>query len=139
MVPPQKTSHSPLDLRKERAIGGKFSISYLSDTPPSWKVESGSGHTYHVLLPDAPSREGAQCSCPDFLTRNLGTCKHVEAVLAFVALNPPPRAKAAVPSGISWAEIEKTYGDEVQHILNEHLSPEEMARELRKRSRPLLK
>jgi hypothetical protein len=139
MTPREKGSRSPQDLRKDRAAGGSFHISFLSSTPPCWKVESSSGHTYHVILPDAPSREGAQCSCPDFLTRNLGTCKHLEAVLAFVALNPLPRAKDEAPTGMSWDEVEKRYGEEVQQVLKQNLSTEEIARELRRRSRPLLR
>jgi hypothetical protein len=34
---------------------------------------------YRVLVPSYPSADGAMCSCTDFATRGLGTCKHIEA------------------------------------------------------------
>jgi hypothetical protein len=78
---------------------------------PAWIVSGPRGTRYRVLLPEAPAREGAQCSCPDFLTRGLGTCKHVEATLAHLALNPlrpAPPAGPALPT-VPWSEVEEAY------------------------------
>jgi len=57
-------------------------------------VRSGSGNTY-LVLPDLTGLP-ASCSCPDFRTARLGTCKHVEAARLFRAglkpsVEPPPR------------------------------------------------
>jgi hypothetical protein len=136
----KERSASSVELRKERGAKGHFMISYLSDAPPSWKVESSSGQTYHVLLPSFPSREGAQCSCPDFLRRGLGTCKHMEAVLAYAAINPPPAPKASSSSEtVSWAELEGEYGDAVRELLKRDLPPEELAKEMRRLGKAYLK
>lgn len=58
------------------------------------RVRSGSGNTY-LVLPDLLGNL-ATCSCPDFRTAGLGTCKHVEAARLFRAgrkpsVEPPPR------------------------------------------------
>ncbi len=96
-----------LELRRKRAASAHFHIEPAPGELPTYRVESSSGGTYRVLLPEFPSREGAQCSCPDFLSRGLGTCKHLEAVLAYAALNPPRAAppKAVVP--FDWSELER--------------------------------
>ncbi len=78
---------------------------------PSWIVSGPRGTRYRVLLPDAPAREGAQCSCPDFLTRGLGTCKHVEATLAHLARHPldPASREAPTPPSVLWPAVEEAY------------------------------
>lgn len=75
---------------------------------PAWRVEGASGQHYRVLVPGFPDRDGAQCSCPDFLTRGLGTCKHLEATLAQAAAAPPEslRAPACAPAQVTWARID---------------------------------
>ncbi|MBI5538017.1 MAG: DEAD/DEAH box helicase [Deltaproteobacteria bacterium] len=46
----------------------------------AWRVAGPSGAAYHVDIVDGSGEHDA-CSCPDFLTNDIGTCKHVEAVL----------------------------------------------------------
>ena len=97
--------------RRERAAREHLSLSY-EPTPlgvPAWIVSGPRGNRYRVLLPEAPSREGAQCSCPDFLTRGLGTCKHVEATLAHLARNPPASFSpgATPPPPLPWPVLEE--------------------------------
>lgn len=60
------------------------------------------------------------CECPDFRTNTLGTCKHVEAVLAALQEETPPqlrRRKAA----ITHPEIYLHYGEQLR--LGLHLPP----------------
>ncbi|MDE1821302.1 MAG: hypothetical protein KGJ23_14395 [Euryarchaeota archaeon] len=103
---------SPTEARKARAAHERFDVLF-TPTPlglPCWTIESGSGQTYKVVVPAFPEREGAQCSCPDFLTRGLGTCKHLEATLAQAAASPPKdlaqrlKVSAYAPG---WAAIER--------------------------------
>lgn len=103
---------SPEETRRVRAASEKFRVDF-APTPlgvPAWTVSSSSGQTYRVLVPAFPDREGGQCNCRDFLTRGLGTCKHLEATLAQAAAAPPPqlalRGKLTVPHA-GWAEIER--------------------------------
>jgi|GEM_PF-6739579 hypothetical protein len=78
--------------RRERARRTRFDIAYAPTSTgiPAWNVTGESGATYHVILPAWPRRDGARCGCWDFLSRGLGTCKHLEATLAYVAGHPPP-------------------------------------------------
>src|SRR5205823_8775288 len=60
------------------------------------------------------------CDCPDFRTNTLGTCKHIEAVLAALRDETPPqlrRRKAAV----THPEIYLQYGEQLRIGL--HLPP----------------
>lgn len=104
---------TPAELRKARASSEKFEVTYAPSPlgVPTWTIGSGSGQHYRVLVPAFPDREGAQCSCLDFLTRGLGTCKHLEATLAQAAISPPPglereRAKLELVAP-GWAQIER--------------------------------
>lgn len=54
---------------------------------PGFEVRGESGTVYRVL-PDLTGLP-ATCDCPDYRSRNLGTCKHVEAVKLHVAGQKP--------------------------------------------------
>jgi len=72
--------------RSERAAKEKMTVrSADSDTPwTDYVVTShGSGKTYRVAL-RGEERGQSYCSCPDFRTNHLGTCKHVLHTLAKV-------------------------------------------------------
>ena len=45
----------------------------------TWQARGESGETYHVDLVDRSGLHDV-CDCPDFLSNQLGTCKHLEAV-----------------------------------------------------------
>lgn len=69
------------------------------------KVRSGSGNEY-LVLPDLLGNP-ASCSCPDFRTAKLGTCKHVEATKLFRSgakrsVEPPPRRASHAIPGIAF-------------------------------------
>jgi hypothetical protein len=53
----------------------------------------------------ALDRRDNSCTCPDFRVNGLGTCKHVEAVLARLWQKGPRAFTAAVESGPSCAEV----------------------------------
>ena len=124
--------------RRERAAREHLQVIY-EPTPlgvPSWIVSGPRGNRYRVLLPDAPSRDGAQCSCPDFLTRGLGTCKHVEATLAHVARTPEgpaARREPVLPSAL-WPAVEEAYGS---LLTDETLGPSGPSREFERKWRAL--
>src|SRR5271166_2635592 len=46
-----------------------------------YRVKSVSGKTYRVAM-RGPGLFENYCSCPDFAVNTLGTCKHIEALLA---------------------------------------------------------
>src|SRR4051794_38131829 len=51
-----------------------------------YTVVGGSSFPYTVEIRD-PDRLLNRCSCPDYEGNNLGTCKHVEAVLLYLRRN----------------------------------------------------
>ena len=102
---------TPEELRRARAPRDRFEVAF-EPTPlgvPCWTVRGSSGQVYRVVVPGFPDRQGAQCTCRDFTTRGLGTCKHLEATLARAAASPPEALRASLPSTpppVAWAELE---------------------------------
>ena len=90
-----------IDLRRQRAAEGKFCIQnqgrnrVFSDYQVS---NPATGGVYQVSIRGFEVGDNA-CTCPDFRTNTLGTCKHIEAVLAVLRAETPPQLqsrKAAV-------------------------------------------
>jgi SNF2 family DNA or RNA helicase len=81
-----------IGLRRERARAGRFRIvnrgknRVYSDFAVS---NPDSGGTYSVTVRGFDVGDNA-CTCPDFKQNTLGTCKHVEAVLAELRETMPP-------------------------------------------------
>ena len=73
--------------RAERARSGLFKVASAAGRQGAlgrYEVSSPSGRSYSVTLRtlDAPHNS---CTCQDFATNLLGTCKHIEAVLALLS------------------------------------------------------
>ena len=64
----------------------------------SYEVASPSGAAWRVELRSLGARENG-CTCPDFGTNLLGTCKHVEAVLHHLRRDAPRRFERALRVG----------------------------------------
>jgi SNF2 family DNA or RNA helicase len=101
-----------IDLRRRRAAEAHFAIRNLgrnrvfSDYQITNPVTGGS---YKVSIRGFDVGDNS-CECPDFRANTLGTCKHIEAVLASLAQDAPPqvrRKKAAVTR----PEIYLRYGE----------------------------
>lgn len=72
--------------RIQRAREEKHAITNLNSEHPvfsTFAVKSPSGMTYHIELRDVATRSFS-CTCPDFRTAGLGTCKHIEATLIWL-------------------------------------------------------
>jgi superfamily II DNA or RNA helicase len=81
-----------LDERAERAKAEKMKVASADAGQPwtDYKVTSLlSGKSYRVALRGL-DRGPSYCSCPDFRTNTLGTCKHILHVLAKVKRRFPP-------------------------------------------------
>ncbi len=126
------TRKEALEARRKRATSTHFHIEPAPGEVPAYTVDSASGGSYRVLLPAFPSRDGAQCSCPDFLSRGLGTCKHLEAALAYAALNPPPPRPAAPVAPFPWMELERATGALLQEADAKGWSATETVRQMRR-------
>jgi len=91
-----------------------------------YQVASPSARAYLVTLRalDAPHNG---CTCPDFATNLLGTCKHVEAVLHHLRADAPRRWKRAVEEGIAQSYLHLVFEPEesVGILLREAAAPPE--------------
>lgn len=101
------TDQDEINRRRERARSEEFRV--LNDSPEhpvfsNFKVSSGSGMTYRVEIRELASRQFA-CECVDFRINGLGTCKHVEAVLANVAARHKKLFQAAAREGSSRLDV----------------------------------
>ncbi len=77
------SDHHEILRRVQRARDEKHSVANLHPAEPvlsTFRVSSPSGMVYQVEVRDLRDRSFS-CTCPDFRTNGLGTCKHVEAAL----------------------------------------------------------
>src|SRR3989304_3416259 len=85
--------------RRERAKIEKFAIRQDRGARSEYRVASHTGYSYTVVLRSLTEALNS-CDCPDFRSNQLGTCKHIEAVLlrlrdhgAPLRFRPPPRGR----------------------------------------------
>lgn len=103
-----------IERRKQRAREESFEIANPGDAPiySRFQVGGSSGRTWEVVLRDLSAPGANTCSCPDFVVNQLGTCKHIEAVVMHLSraeasayrravLTPPPKAYVFLSYGES--------------------------------------
>jgi superfamily II DNA or RNA helicase len=111
-----------IDLRRRRAAAEQFRIQNLGRNRvfSDYQVSNPkTGGQYRVSIRGFDVGDNT-CECPDFRTNTLGTCKHIEAVLASLRDETPVqlrRRKAAV----THPEIYLQYGEQLR--LGLHLPP----------------
>ncbi|MEO5952597.1 MAG: DEAD/DEAH box helicase [Chloroflexia bacterium] len=96
-----------IQARRDRARREFFRIEHtspvLKDKPESkflglYTIMGESSIPYDVLIRDVnPDHLVNRCSCPDYESASLGTCKHVEAVMAHIRRKNALQIKAARP------------------------------------------
>jgi superfamily II DNA or RNA helicase len=111
-----------IDIRRQRAVEGKFVIQNLgrnrvfSDYQVSNPV---SGGQYRVSIRGFDVGDNS-CTCPDFRTNTLGTCKHVEGVLAALRAEAPATLQSR-KAAVTRPEVYLHYGEQL--LLGVHLPP----------------
>jgi hypothetical protein len=124
-----------LEERAERARTEKMSVKAVDATRP-WSdylvTNRLSGKSYRVALRGTESGD-SYCSCPDFRTNTLGTCKHVLRVLAAAKRRFTPRQlnRPFRPQGLA---LHLRYAGDVSLRL---LVPDTLDEEVAKIVRPL--
>ena len=73
---PAEIKQQALDDRKRRARTEAFTVTEGDMLKGEHLVETTTGRQYVVTLHDPANGQG-HCTCPDFLTNRLGTCKHL--------------------------------------------------------------
>jgi SNF2 family DNA or RNA helicase len=111
-----------IDIRRRRAAEEQFRIQNLGRNRvfSDYQITNPTtGGQYRVSIRGFEVGDNT-CECPDFRTNTLGTCKHIEAVLAALRDETPPqlrRRKAAV----THPEVYLQYGEQLRIGL--HLPP----------------
>ncbi|MDD9301633.1 MAG: helicase [Desulfobacter sp.] len=80
--------------RKERAASETFTPIRGDMFTGDHKILSKDSRTYLVCLHD-PVKGKGHCSCPDYLTNGLGTCKHIQFMAQYLKSEPGFKAQAA--------------------------------------------
>jgi superfamily II DNA or RNA helicase len=116
-----------IDIRRRRAAEAQFRIQNLGRNRvfSDYQITNpATGGQYRVSIRGFDVGDNT-CECPDFRTNTLGTCKHIEAVLASLRQETPPqlrRRKAAV----THPEIYLHYGEQLRiglHLPPRHSDP----------------
>jgi SNF2 family DNA or RNA helicase len=107
-----------IDIRRQRAKAEQFHIENRGKN----RVFS----TYHISNPQSGGQYEVtirgfevgdnSCTCPDFRSNTLGTCKHIEAILEHVRAEAPPNLRQRKATA-SKPEIFVAYGEQVRLAL----------------------
>jgi SNF2 family DNA or RNA helicase len=111
-----------IDLRRRRAAEEQFTIRNLGRNRvfSDYRITNPTtGGTYKVSIRGFDVGDNS-CECPDFRANTLGTCKHIEAVLASLAAETPPQVRRK-KAAITRPEIYLRYGEQL--LLGIHLPP----------------
>ena len=101
--------------RQERATQEKFQVRKTSPEPvfaDYLVVSQASGGRYRVALRGFEPGD-SYCDCPDYRVNTLGTCKHIEAVIAQVRPRLPRRLRAT-KAPLARTEVYLRYGEDLE-------------------------
>ncbi|MCI0465331.1 MAG: SNF2-related protein [Gemmataceae bacterium] len=111
-----------IDIRRQRGTEGKFEIRNLGRNrvfSDYQVINPASGGQYRVSIRGFEVGDNL-CECPDFKTNTLGTCKHIEAVLAALRAEIPVQLRQRKAT-VTRPEIILQYGEQLCPVL--HLPP----------------
>jgi superfamily II DNA or RNA helicase len=111
-----------IDIRRKRAATEQFRIQNLGRNRvfSDYQVTNpATGGQYRVSIRGFEVGDNA-CTCPDFRTNTLGTCKHVEAVLAALSQEAPATIRQRKAT-VTQPEVFLSYGEQLR--LGIHLPP----------------
>src|SRR5262245_57279276 len=111
-----------IDIRRKRAAEGHFRIQNLGRNRvfSDYQITNpATGGQYRVSIRGFDVGDNS-CTCPDFRTNTLGTCKHVEAVLAALREETPEPLRHRKAT-VARPEVFLHYGEQLR--LGLHLPP----------------
>jgi superfamily II DNA or RNA helicase len=111
-----------IDIRRKRAAAEQFRIRNLGRNRvfSDYQVTNpATGGQYQVSIRGFDVGDNS-CTCPDFRTNTLGTCKHVEAVLAALSQDAPATVRQRKAT-VMQPEVFLSYGEQLR--LGLHLPP----------------
>jgi SNF2 family DNA or RNA helicase len=104
-----------IDLRRRRAEEGNFQIQNLGRNRvfSDYQVTNpATGGQYTVQIRGFETGDNA-CTCPDFRSNTLGTCKHIEAVLTSLRDEAPAQVRQR-KAAVTRPEIYLHYGEQLR-------------------------
>jgi SNF2 family DNA or RNA helicase len=111
-----------IDIRRKRAASEQYRIQNLGRNRifSDYQVTNpATGGQYRVSIRGFEVGDNA-CTCPDFRTNTLGTCKHIEAVLAALSQEAPATIRQR-KAAVTQPEVYLSYGEQLR--LGIHLPP----------------
>ncbi len=87
-------------LRKQVALEEDFEISSVDEVqyPGEYVVKSPKTKSIYKVVFRGKNSKWNYCSCPDFKTSHLGTCKHIEAVACWIKRSRKRRLHREIPA-----------------------------------------
>jgi len=103
-----------IECRRQRALEEITKVANKGNHPlfSLFEVTSVSGRTYHVEVRSLTELHNT-CSCPDYKTNLIGTCKHIEGVLLYLKEQHGDRLEALARQRPSGTQIYLHYGVDV--------------------------
>src|SRR5215813_6848045 len=104
-----------IDIRRKRAAEGHFRIQNLGRNRvfSDYQITNPTtGGQYRVSIRGFEVGDNT-CECPDFRTNTLGTCKHIEAVLAVLRQEIPPQLRQR-KANFTRPELFLHYGEQLR-------------------------
>ena len=101
------TDADEIERRRQRGRGGHIQVEPLAPEQgvfATFLVRSAQEQIYHVEIRSLTAPFNT-CECADHRVNGLGTCKHVEAVIAHLENTDSKVVEAAKASGSPWVEI----------------------------------
>jgi superfamily II DNA or RNA helicase len=80
---PEEIRQQAVEDRRKRAQNEEFKVTYGDMYKGEHLLETPRGRQYLITLHDPAGNRG-HCTCPDFLTNRLGTCKHLIFILDII-------------------------------------------------------
>jgi SNF2 family DNA or RNA helicase len=111
-----------IDLRRQRARAGRFQIDNLGSKRifSDFRVTNPESKGSYIVAIRGFDVGDNTCTCPDFKANTLGTCKHIEAVLASLEDEVPPHVRQR-KAAVTRPEIYLHFGEQL--TLGLHLPP----------------
>src|SRR5258708_4526236 len=116
-----------IDIRRRRAKEGHFTIQNLGRNRvfSDYQVRNpDSGGQYTIQIRGFEVGDNA-CTCPDFRSNTLGTCKHIEAVLESLQTEAPATVRQRKAT-VTRPEVYLHYGEQLRiglHLPPRHSDP----------------
>src|SRR4051794_17897108 len=101
-----------IELRRQFGRAQKYRLKNTGEHPifSTFEVQNPQSHSAYRVQIRGPRPGDNYCSCPDFATNTLGTCKHIEFTLATLERKRGNRARLKAGFQPTYSEVFLHYG-----------------------------